>query len=462
MIQTRLRAAALAGLALLGGASAAQTLTLKDAINNGLANYATIKAKENYANASKAMVRETRREYLPNLVVSAQQDYGTVNGQNGPLYGFGGFGVASSGLPLPNQNWNAGFGALYLANVNWDFFTFGRVRERIRVAQTTAQRDENDLAQEKFQHGVRVAAAYLNLLAAQRITRSQEKNLERATVVLNNTVARAKTGLIAGVDSSLASAEVSGARIALIKARDLEQEQANRLGILMGTTATGFVLDTTFITRIPQAILEPATLKTHPLLDYYRSRVDISHAQLRYYNRFYFPTFTLVGVFQERGSGFRSTYSIDQTTYTSDYATGVNPVRANYLLGVGLNWNLTSIARNSAQVRAQRYILQGMQNEYDLADLQLKSQLALADAKVKNALDSYHEAPVQVKAANDAYLQKTALYRNGLANIVEVTQTLYALNRAETDRDIAYTNVWQALLLRLAAAGSLEPLIKEF
>ena len=200
--------------------SIAQTLTLKDAVTKGLSNYGTIKAKENYAKSSGALAQESRREYLPNLVLSAQQDYGTINGQNGPLYGFGGYSVASAGAALPEQNWNAAFGALYLANVNWDFFTFGRTRARIRIAEAVAQRDENDLTQEQFEDEVKIAAAYLNLLAAQRITRSQEKNLERAEVFRENTVARSKTGLIAGVDSSLANAEVSGARIALTRAQD--------------------------------------------------------------------------------------------------------------------------------------------------------------------------------------------------------------------------------------------------
>jgi hypothetical protein len=50
-------------------------------------------------------------------------------------------------------------------------------------------------------------------------------------------------------------------------------------------------------------------------------------------------------------------------------------------------------------------------------------------------------------------LQKSVLYKNGLTNIVDVTQALYALNRAETDRDIADNNVWQALLLKAAASG---------
>jgi hypothetical protein len=84
---------------------------------------------------------------------------------------------------------------------------------------------------------------------------------------------------------------------------------------------------------------------------------------------------------------------------------------------------------------------------------QIKNQLLLSNNKIKNALDNYQEAPIQIKSASDAYIQKSTLYKNGLSNIVDFTQALYVLNRAETDRDIAYSNVWQALLLKAAAAG---------
>lgn len=446
------------------GYSQAQRLSMKDALNSALSNYGTIKAKANYANASKASVQQSKRDYLPNVVISAQQDYGTVNGQNGPLYGFGGFGVASSGLPLNTQNWNAAFGALYLANVNWEFFSFGRIRERIKVAEATLQRDENDLAQEKFQHQVKVAAAYLNLLASQKITYSQQKNLERAVIFKTNAAARSQSGLIAGVDSSLANAEVSNAKIALTRAKDAEQEQANRLAVLLAVPATGFTLDSAFVSRIPNSILNAATVKegAHPVLAYYKSRIDIAGEQTRLYKRLYYPSLSMFGIIQDRASGFKAGYTQDQTAFTQDYVTGISPTRANYLVGVGLNWNLTTIARNGAQVKSQRFITDALQNEYDLVDQQIKAQLVLADQKIKNALDNYNEAPQQVKAATDAYNQKNALYKNGLATIVEVTQTLYALNRAETDRDIAYSNVWQALLLKAAAAGDLELFTKEF
>src|SRR6185503_15287957 len=90
---------------LLAVGTKAQTLTLKDAVKTALDNYGTIRAKANYVKASQANVLETKREYLPDLNISAQHDYGTINGTNGPVYGYKGGAVASSGPALASQNW---------------------------------------------------------------------------------------------------------------------------------------------------------------------------------------------------------------------------------------------------------------------------------------------------------------------------------------------------------------------
>jgi len=102
---------------------------------------------------------------------------------------------------------------------------------------------------------------------------------------------------------------------------------------------------------------------------------------------------------------------------------------------------------------SQKFVSNALQNEYDLVDQQIRNQLVLSNNKIQNALANYQEAPVQIKSATDAYIQKSTLYKNGLSNIVDLTQALYILNRAETDRDIAYSNVWQGLLLKAAATG---------
>jgi outer membrane protein TolC len=448
---------------LFSGNSNAQILKLKDVIATAIQNYPLIKAKQAYADASKANIDLARRDYLPNLSIAAQQDYGTINGQNGPSYGLGG-GTASSGPSLTSQNWNAAFGALYLSNINWDFFTFGKVRERVEIAKAQEQQQLKDVDQELFQQEIRVSAAYLNLLAAKRFTRSQERNLERAQIFKNTAVVRAANGLIAGVDSSLASAEVSSARIALTRARDAEQEQTNRLGLLMGDLLTNALPDTAAINHIPASFFEEKTTVSdqHPLLQFYRQRMEVSKSQEQYIRRLYYPNFSVFGVFQSKASGFSNNYSTDQSAFSRNYFTGINPTRSNYLLGIGVTWNLTNILRTSDQARIQKFNTEGLRQEYEWANMQVNAQLDLANKKIQNALANYLEAPVQVKAASDAYLQKSTLYKNGLTTIVDLTQALYTLNRAETDRDIAYTNVWQSLLLKSAALGDYSIFINEF
>lgn len=442
-----------------------QVLLLKDAVQTALNNYGSIKAKEAYLRASQTSVRGAALDYLPNLNVAAQQAYGTANGQFGPLIASGGLNAASSGPAFPTQNWNASFGGLYLANVNWDFFTFGRVREKVKVAEEQVAQDANDLEQEKFQHQVRVASAYLNLLAAQRLKISQQKNLDRANALRTVVVARTKNGLNPGVDSSLANAEVSSAKIALTNAADYEAEQASQLAQLMGVPYQQFLADTIFVSRIPASLYDSAARndEVHPLLKFYQSRINLSKQQEKYFDRFKYPVFSLIGVVQARGSGFRESYSESHPdAFTHNYWNSISPTRSNYLIGMGVSWNLTNIKRVQQQVAAQRWTSRGLENEYEVVSQQVKAQVALADQKMKNAIANYNEAPVQMKAASDAYLQKSVLYRNGLSNIVDVTQALFALNRAELDRDISNNNVWQALLLKAAASGDFNLFLKEF
>ncbi len=86
----------------------------------------------------------------------------------------------------------------------------------------------------------------------------------------------------------------------------------------------------------------------------------------------------------------------------------------------------------------------------------MQHQLQLSEQQIDNAVKKYREAPIGLKAASDAFLQKSTLYENGLTNIADLAQALYNINRAETDRDIAYNGVWQAILYKSATVGDLQ------
>lgn len=435
--------------------SAQQYLSFEKAIDTAVANYGAIRAKEAYTNAALSRVEQEKRTYLPNLYLSAQNNFGTVNGQNGPLYAFPGQAIASSGLPLAEQNWNAAFGSLYLANFNWEFFTFGRVKAKIQTAEAGAEKYKKDWEQEIFNHKIKVASAYLNLVAAQKLSGSYKKNLERADTLYQVVAAKARSGMIAGVDSVQAKAEVSGARILLTQALDREREQADNLAILLGISTVDFALDSLFFQKVPliETGSRPTDPDSHPVVQLYESRITEAEQQKKYIRRTNHPSLVFGAAYQARGSGFFSNYAQDQTAYTRSYLDGIDPVRNNYVLALGITWNFTQPFRTASLVREQDYLLSGLEAEHEMVRQQLNEQTALSEQKIDNALANYYEVPTQLEAASLAYLQKKVRYENGLTDLVDVSQAAYVLIRAETDRDITYTNLWQAVLIKAAAIG---------
>ncbi|HWK08059.1 MAG TPA: TolC family protein [Puia sp.] len=444
--------------------TAGQTLTLPQALQIAAANYQLLQAKENYARASAEAVQAAKKDALPDVTVAAQNAYGTLNGMNGLSSGLVGITAITAGPVFPSQNGTTAFGALYLSNINWNIFSFGLQRANVAAARGQYDRDLADLEQEKFQQQGRVAVAYLNLLTAQRLRLSMENNLQRASQLRDIILRRTDNGLNPGVDSSIANSELSRARLSLTDAINYEQSQTNQLSVQLGIPPQPLGLDTSFVIRLPKTIppQTPANISQHPILQFMDRRVKASDLTAAYLHKTSFPRFSLFGVGQERGSGFGSNYASNTSDYTTSYFKGINPTTANYLLGIGVTWNITDLTKTRSRVRSQQYLSAALKNEYHLEENQLLNQLSLADQQIGNALTKYKEAPFQLKSAQDAYQQKTALYENGLTNIVDVAQTLYTLNRAETDSDISCNAVWQALLYKAITTGDMNLFLSQY
>jgi outer membrane protein TolC len=440
----------------------AGVLKLSEAIVGGLRNYQSIQAKRQYLEASEALSKNARNEYLPNVIAAVQQNYGTVNGQFGPLGAVGVLGVSSAGPTYSDESWNAAFGALYIVNATWEVFTFGRVQSRIQLADAQVRRDSADLEQERFIHSVKIAGSYLNLLVAQQFIRNAEANLRRAEAVRQNVRARALTGLNPGVDSSLANSEVSRAKLSLIEMRTNEQQVTNQLAQLLNVTAGSFSLDTTFVGNTPQNFTTALELANNPQVKFYQARIEQANSAARVAKRSMLPGVNLFGIYQARASGFQYNYTPEfPDRYSTDYGKGVNPSRYNYVAGVSVAWNLVSPIKVRQQARAQRFVSEGYRYEYEQINTQLRNQLIFSDQRITNSLQSLQEVPLQYRAASDAYLQKSVLYKNGLTTIVDLQVAMLALNKAEVDRSVAYINVWQSLLLKAAATGDFDLFINQ-
>jgi outer membrane protein TolC len=412
-------------------------LTMTDAMEIASANY-LIQSKVNYTRSSAEAVQAAKKVALPDIILAAQTAYGTLNGVNGLGSGLPGI-TAISASTNASQNMNASYGALYNLNINMNVFSFGLQRAFVNATRGQYEQDRADLRQTKFDVETTVIGLYLIL-------------------------ARTINGLTPGVDSSIANAELSTARMSLIDAENFEQSQTIELSKEMGVKQQFYILDTSFIIKLPASIPEQNDInrQLHPVLRYLDSRIINSDLTATYLQKTALPRFSFFAVGQERGSGFGSSFTSDPKDYSTNFFDGVNPVRANYLLGIGVSWNIADLTRLKSKVLSQRFISAAYKDDYNQAEIKYLDQLKFANQQISNALTKYREVPIQLKSAEDAYNQKRALYENGLANIVDVTQTLFFLNQAEAGSNVACTAVWQALLYKAVSAGDISLFLLQF
>ncbi len=435
-------------------------LSMTDALQIASANY-QIQSKANYTKSSAEAVEAAKKVALPDFIVAAQTGYGTLNGVTGLGSGLPGITtISANGL----QNMNASFGALYNVNINMNVFSFGLQRAFVAATRAQYEQDRADLRQTKFDVETNVMALYLNLLTAQRLRLVMQDNVARISRLRDVILARTMGGLNPGVDSSIANAELSTARISLTDAENFEQNQASQLSVEMGVRQQFFNLDTSFVTTLPKniPIQDEVNGQLHPVLRYLDSRVINSDLTAAYLQKTALPRFSFFAVGQERGTGFGSSFASDPNDYSDNFFKGAEPVRANYLLGIGFTWNITDLTRVKSKVNSQRFISDAYKDDYSQAEIKYNDQLHFANQQISNALAKYREVPIQLKSAEDAYNQKEALYENGLTNIVDVTQTLFSLNQAETASNVACSAVWQALLYKAVAAGDISLFLLQF
>jgi outer membrane protein TolC len=437
-------------------------LSMSDALQIASANY-LIQSKVNYTRSSAEDVRAAKKDALPDFILAGQTAYGTLNGVNGLGSGLPGITTITASANA-SQNMNASFGALYNANINMNVFSFGLQRSFVAATRGQYEQDWADLQQTKFDVETTVIGLYLNLLSAQRLRMVMQDNVDRISRLREIILAKTMNGLNPGVDSSIANAELSTARMSLIDAENFEQSQASELSKEMGVKQQFYNLDTSFVTTLPKNIpgQNEINLQLHPVLRYLDSRVINSDLTAAYIQKTALPRFSFFAVGQERGSGFGNSFYSNPKDYSTDFFDGVNPVRANYLLGIGVTWNITDLTRVKSKVISQRFISASYIDDYNQAEIKYTDQLKFANQQISNALSKCREVPIQLKSAEDAYNQKKALYENGLTNIVDVTQTLFFLNQAEAASNVACSAVWQAILYKAVSVGDISLFLMQF
>jgi len=410
-------------------ARAQQPITLKQLLNR-----VGEKAPELLTDSAAILVRqaqaaEVRSNWLPNLRLNYQADIGSSNNVIGPYFGFGIVPSSSSGVHSSNIT-TAASTNLGIAALDWEVYNFGAYHAANMVASSDVAVQQNQYAQSKYNLQAFTISNYLQLLRLQDFAGIQYRNIRRSQEILRSVRSLAKSGVKAGVDTSIADAELSKARLNYIELNNQLKQVQLQLSAVSGVPYQSIIPDTTAEQTLidqPNAYLFTPDTANHPLINYYKSLYQNSLQREDLVKKQYNPKISLEAATWARGS------SISPSDQYNSLSTGYGFQRSDYLVGLGISYNLFDLRRRHLKLQTQK-----ANTDYAEKKLQEQQQLlsisaSQADVEMQTALNRLQEIPNQLKAANASYRQQLSLYRNGLSNIIDLDAALNILYRAETD-----------------------------
>ena len=193
-------------------AAQGQLLSMEQAVNSAIEKYPTVQAQRAALSAFQAGARVVKDNRLPNVRLHDQIDVGTANGLSGSYFSMGMI-VPTSGSRRPENRMDLTSGNIALATVDWEVYNFGRFKAEDQLVNADIAIGQAGVAREEFLLRQAVVGTYLDVLWGGRILQIESQNLARADTVskiINNLVGN---GIRPGLDSSLASVELSRARL---------------------------------------------------------------------------------------------------------------------------------------------------------------------------------------------------------------------------------------------------------
>ncbi|NBA75581.1 TolC family protein [Emticicia sp. ODNR4P] len=442
-------------------------LSIQQAVETATTNYPTIRAKMLAIDASERDAEAKKLNYtMPSVVFQAQTLFASSNQVRGTYFSNEGAAIPSSGTTnIDGFASEPVFSSFTTILTSYKLATFGKKEADLRVANASIQQAKLDYEKEIYVHKSKVSDAYILSLVFQEATKIQQKNLERAQAFYQTIKANAIAGLRAGVDTSLAVADIAKAKILLIESQKLAEQQKVRLAELLGLPQNQYqLLDAKLDGNQPFALANNSSdnLSNHPILRFFEARVNTSTLKINSIQKSYLPAIMARGAVWAKGSGIEDHLGANGNYVYNQSLSGLGFRAYNYMLGLTTVWNISDIFRIKKEASAQNSFSQVYQKEKDEATIKLQSEIVQSAIEYQKAKEIFEQIPLQLTSAKAAYAQAQSRYQAGLGTILEVTQSQMILNRAEIDEAVARNNVWRAVLHQYVSKGELNVFLNQF
>ncbi|HEV3325970.1 MAG TPA: TolC family protein [Puia sp.] len=399
-----------------------------------------LQAYREQSTATGYNVSLAKNTLVPDLTIGYQAGYATDNNITGMSYP--GLLLPLSGPVFASSSNSFIPGTALAGLLQWTPLTFGQ--RAAAVEKATAQfklagsHYDNALFQQRYA-GILV---YLDIIYLQKLLASQQANIDRTQIGLQQSLVLTRQGLRPGLDSVQFQSLLAQAIMERLGTQRLYQAQVLELCRLTGLPNSPDDLvfsDTLMAVQLPLLPDTSGTYTQHPAYQQQQAQVAFSAANLKQAESAWRPKLDLWANAYSRGSGIAADGSIDK-------ADGWSLTRNNLGAGIQLSFPILQFAKVNLQKKQYRSLLQADQAQLSQVSLNLQKQVETAESNYRQNLLIAAEAPIQSRAARLSYEGLRLSYQSGLVDFTRLTQGQFQLLNAEMMEASAYLQVWRSLL----------------
>ncbi|MBS1946520.1 MAG: TolC family protein [Bacteroidetes bacterium] len=432
--------------------------SLSDFIDSAEHHLPVLLQKQALVDAAKATVVDARHSFLPSAFVADELALGTDNSIPGSYLSYGIIPSTSSGVRASND-YQSAVGNIAIFQSQYELLDFGLKKAKQDNAKAYSALTQADLDREKYLLKWQVGKLYFNVLKNQFQLAIEQQNVARYEAIYKIIEAVTMSGIKAGADSSLAMAELSKSRVTFNQTDGNIRSLQQQLYYLTGISPDKFLIDTTSTRNSLSALSGLSAAKApggfaNPIIDYYNKEELLYKQTETLVKKSYLPRVFL------NASGWARGSSIDYAGNYKSLDQGLGYQRFNYMIGASLVYDLFNVVHRKDKLAISHFNTIASDYGMQQQELSLQNVSNLADESIKTSMKNLMEIPVQIKSSQDTYDQKTAQYKAGIINLIDLTNASFVLYRAQSDYVQTLSDWLLANLDKAAATGNLDVFIQ--
>lgn len=397
-------------------------LTLSEAVQYAIENNYTTKNARLETLISKATVKETTAQGLPQINGSFNLDYNpkipVVFLPNEPP--FGDPSIPSDVLPARfGVSYSSGLGVTVSQMIFDGSFFIG-----LRAAKTLTQLTDFDLVKAENDVVENVKKAYYGVLVNQERIRLAESNLSRIDSLLKETKALNEAGFTERIEVSRIQVQRNNTYSQVERSRTAWEISKELLKIQMGMPLSVDIVITETLKELNprEALLELLAEEGGDRieLDQLNTQIELQRYDLKYNTSQYMPTIDFNGNIRRSGAGNQLNTVFDRQKWFG-----------SSLIGVSMNIPIFDGLSKSARIQKNRYTIHQLENQRFYLKDNFQNEIFSAKASLKNDLNILDVQLENLELAQEVFDIARIKYQEGVGSNLEVIDADGALTEAE-------------------------------